>query len=73
MLEQQENMRIPADLIPRYPKRSKPLTMNLRSASKFVQDEGWYKAAKCYGDFPGSHQTGRVLYLELGVGYIRPE
>jgi hypothetical protein len=35
--------------------------MNLRSASKFVQDDGWYKAAKRYEDFLGSHQTGRAV------------
>ena len=62
----------PTELIPRCPHCGKPLTMNLRSDNKFVQDEGWNKAAKRYEDFLGSHQTGRVLYLELGVGYNTP-
>ena len=39
MLEQQENMRIPTELIPHCLHCGK-LTMNLRSDNKFVQDEG---------------------------------
>ena len=70
MLEQQENMRIPTELI-LIAHRGKPLTMNLRSDNKFVQDEGWNKAANATRDFLGSHQTGRVTYLELG-GYNTP-
>ena len=41
MLEFQEDMRIPTELIPRCPKCGKPMTMNLRSDNTFVQDEGW--------------------------------
>ena len=48
MMEFQENMRIPAELIPRCPQCGKPLTMNLRSDEKFVQDEDWYRAADRY-------------------------
>ena len=72
MLEQQRDMRIPSDLIPCCPRCGKPLTMNLRSDDKFVQDAGWYRAAEQYEDFCRRHQRGKLLCLELGVGYNTP-
>ena len=71
MVEQQKDMRIPTDLIPKCPKCGKPLTMNLRSDDKFVEDKGWRKAAVRYRDFLTGHD-GKILYLELGVGYNTP-
>ena len=71
MVEQQKDMRIPTDLIPKCPKCGKPLTMNLRSDDKFVEDKGWRKAAERYRDFLTGHD-GKILYLELGVGYNTP-
>lgn len=68
MVEQQKDMKIPKDLIPKCPKCGKPLTMNLRSDDKFVEDKGWHEAAARYREFMHSHD-GKILYLELGVGY----
>ena len=72
MIEWQADMRIPTELIPRCPKCGKPLMVNLRSDHKFVQDEGWYQAAGRYEDYLHRHQHGKMLYLELGVGYSTP-
>ena len=72
MMAEQKNMRIPTELIPRCPRCGKPLTMNLRSDEKFVQDEGWYRAAGRYEDYLRRHQRGKILCLELGVGYNTP-
>lgn len=71
MYEEQKDMKIPSELIPRCPNCGKPLTMNLRSDDKFVEDEGWHKAAARYDDFICKH-SGKLLYLELGVGYNTP-
>lgn len=71
MYKEQKDMKIPSELIPRCPNCGKPLTMNLRSDDKFVEDEGWHKAAARYEDFIRKHD-GKVLYLELGVGYNTP-
>lgn len=71
MFEQQKNMRIPSELIPRCPVCGKPFTMNLRSDEKFVEDEGWHEASKRYEAFVNTRK-GKVLYLELGVGYNTP-
>lgn len=71
MYEKQEDMRIPSELIPKCPRCGRPLTMNLRSDDRFVEDEGWFKAEMRYEEFCRTHK-GRVLYLELGVGYNTP-
>ena len=64
-------MTVPAELLPVCPVCGKPMTMNLRSDDRFVEDEGWMAASGRYSDFLQAHQ-GRVLYLELGVGYNTP-
>ena len=71
MMGRQKDMKIPTELIPKCPHCGKPMTMNLRSDDRFVEDEGWHVAAARYSDFIRTH-TGRVLYLELGVGYNTP-
>ena len=72
MIEFQQDMKIPTELIPKCPKCGKPMTMNLRSDDKFVEDEGWHKAAEHYQDFLQAHEGQHILYLELGVGYNTP-
>lgn len=72
MLEFQEDMRVPTELIPCCPKCRKPMTMNLRADDKFVQDEGWYRARKRYEEFLRRHENLHILFLELGVGYNTP-
>lgn len=72
MVEQQKDMRIPTELLPVCPHCGKPLTMNLRSDDKFVEDEGWHRAAERYELFLRRHQNMRILFLELGVGYNTP-
>ena len=71
MVEQQKDMKIPTELIPKCPKCGKPLTMNLRSDGKFVEDEGWHQAAERYENFLRTRK-GKILFLELGVGYNTP-
>lgn len=72
MIALQTNLKIPTELIPKCPVCGAPMTMNLRSDATFVQDEGWYAAAKRYDDFVRRHERLRVLYLELGVGSNTP-
>lgn len=72
MCERQSNMKIPSELLPKCPHCGKPLTMNLRAYDKFVEDEGWHRAAERYADFIRSRKKSRILYLELGVGYNTP-
>lgn len=72
MLEQQEEMRIPSELIPYCPVCGRPMTVNLRCDNSFVEDEGWQKASERYLEFVRMHEGLRVLFLELGVGTNTP-
>ena len=72
MVKKQENMRVPTELIPVCPHCGKPLTMNLRSDDKFVEDEGWHTAAERYENFLRTRKGQKTLFLELGVGYNTP-
>ena len=72
MMKEQKNMRIPTDLIPYCPKCGKPMTMNLRSDNRFVEDDGWHIAAERYSNFIRRHKNMKVLFFELGIGENTP-
>ena len=72
MVEETANMRIPSWLIPVCPCCGRPMIMNLRCDDRFVEDEGWHRAAERYASFLHTHRGGRILYLELGVGFNTP-
>ena len=72
MVARQENMKIPSELLPVCPHCGKPMTMNLRSDDKFVEDEGWHRAAERYENFLHTRDGQKILFLELGVGYNTP-
>ena len=72
MFEEQKNMRVPSELVPKCPKCGKPMTMNLRADDKFVEDEGWYKANEQYSEFIRRYKGEKILFLELGVGFNTP-
>ena len=72
MADEQKDMKIPSELLPKCPICGKPMTMNLRADDKFVEDGGWYDACARYEMFLGQHENKRVVYLELGVGGNTP-
>ncbi len=72
MLDMQEDMKIPTELIPKCPHCGKSITMNLRADDKFVQDNGWYRSAERYENFIRTRSNQHILFLELGVGYNTP-
>ena len=45
--------------------------MNKQTNKRFVEDKGWHNAAKRYEGFLKKLE-GKVLLLELGVGYNTP-
>lgn len=64
-------MSVPGEFLPICPVCGKPLTMNLRSDDTFAEDEGWHEAAERYENFLRT-RGGKLLLLELGVGYNTP-
>lgn len=71
MWDKQKDMRIPSELIPKCPRCGEPMTTNLRTDETFVEDEGWHRAADRYRSYLQTH-TGKILFLELGVGMNTP-
>ncbi len=72
MVAEQRDLRIPTRLIPTCPRCGKPATVNLRADGRFVEDEGWHRAAERYANFLRTRRWQRLLLLELGVGYNTP-
>ena len=64
-------MLLPKELIPRTPE-GLAVSMNLRSDDTFVEDGNWRRACAAYTRFLEAHSSGRILYLELGVGGNTP-
>ena len=65
-------MTIPTELVPHCPVCGKPMRMNLRSDDRFVEDEGWHRAAERYSDYLRRHRNMKVLFLEAAVGFNTP-
>lgn len=72
MIEQEKDMKVPSELIPHCPKCGREMDFNLFWDDTFVRDKGWHIAHERYERYVAGHEKGRILYLELGVGYNSP-
>ena len=72
MIAEQQDMRIPSELVPHCPVCGGPMKVNLRADETFVEDEGWHAASERYTEFIRRHKDGRVLFLDLGSGGNTP-
>lgn len=74
MIAEQAEMRIPYELIPRCPVCDAPFEINKRNAEKgMVESADFFAQKDRYDRFLAEHETGKVLYLELGVGFTTPQ
>lgn len=74
MVRAQKDMEIPPELIPRCPKCDAPMEINKRTAEKgMVEDADFEADRRKYEAFLEENQSGKVLYLEIGVGYTTPQ
>lgn len=65
-------MKLPPDLVPKFPLDNSRVKMHLRSDQTFLQDEAWHKASAAYHDFLKVNNEKQILFLELGVGMNTP-
>ena len=65
-------MSVPTELIPHCPRCGREMDFNLFWDDIFIRDKGWHIAHKRYTDYIEQHKNGKVLYLELGVGFNSP-
>ena len=72
MVREEKNMSVPTELIPHCPKCGREMDFNLFWDDTFVRDRGWHIAYKRYTDYIEQHKEGKILYLELGVGFNSP-
>ena len=72
MVTEEKAMRIPAELIPHCPKCGREMDFNLFWDDTFVRDEGWHTTHDRYEEYLSQHSSGKILYLELGVGFNSP-
>lgn len=74
MVRVQKDMEIPPELIPRCPECDAPMEINKRTAEKgMVEDAAFEADREQYEAFLEAHKSGKVLYLEIGVGYTTPQ
>lgn len=74
MVAQQKNMEVPRDLIPHCPKCDAPMEINKRKAQVgMVEDADFGAQLSRYNQFLDKHKEGKVLYLEIGIGYTTPQ
>ncbi|MGT2866229.1 SIR2 family NAD-dependent protein deacylase [Streptococcus fryi] len=74
MISQQKDMKIPTEMVPHCPKCGAPFEINKRNEEKgMVEDADFHAQEKRYYDFLDEHETGKVLYLEIGVGHTTPQ
>ena len=67
-----KGLTIPESSVPRCPVCGGRMEMHLRIDEHFIEDERWHKAARRYEDFLSRHARGKIVLLELGVGFNTP-
>lgn len=72
MIEKQEDLKIPTELIPKCPKCGANMAMHLRIDNTFVETEQWEIQKERYYEFLNENKDKNIVFLELGVGFNTP-
>lgn len=72
MVEQQQDCRIPLELLPICPNCGGELVPHLRINGYFVENDDWHAASKRYRNFVRNSAHKKLVLLELGVGFNTP-
>ena len=63
---------IPSALVPVCPVCGGPMDIHVRTDASFIQDEAWNAMADRYERFLADYGKGRIVFLEIGVGFNTP-
>lgn len=66
------DLTIPPSCVPRCPVCGGKMEMHLRVDRYFIEDEAWHRAEQRYAAFLRTCGWGRVMLLEMGVGFNTP-
>lgn len=72
ILAASHDLTIPKGMAPKCPKCGGNMEMRLRVDGNFIEDEAWHEAARNYGRFLRRFGGGKLLLLEMGVGFNTP-
>ena len=72
MDQARRDCKVPRYMVPKCPVCGGTMDMNLRKDHYFVQDEDWYAAEARFADFLTQAVSGKLVLLELGVGFNTP-
>ena len=74
MVEQQEKMKVPSELVPHCPKCGAPFEINKRNEEKGMVEDGDFHAQKDrYEAFLKENEGKKIVFLEIGVGHTTPQ
>lgn len=74
MIAQQEDMKVPQDLIPYCPECGAPMELNRRNHTDWmVEDDAFFASQKLFHKFLDQNIHKKILILELGCGYMAPQ
>ena len=72
MLEKNEDIKIPSELVPKCPVCGEEMEVNLRKDNFFVEDDYWEEHQNSYEKFINDNKNKKILFLEFGAGFNTP-
>lgn len=72
MLDKNEDIKIPSDLVPKCPVCGEAMEVNLRKDNFFVEDDYWEEHSNNYEKFINDNKNKKILFLEFGAGFNTP-
>lgn len=74
MVDKQDNMEIPTEIMPRCPRCGQFMEINKRDTIRdMVEDYDFHRQRRLYESFLADNHGKKVLYLESGVGTTTPQ
>ncbi|WP_042353506.1 Sir2 family NAD-dependent protein deacetylase [Bacillus rubiinfantis] len=68
LAQNQENGKVPLDLIPKCPECGGPMQVHIDVNQNFLRDQSWQTSYQAYQDFIKKAHGNKLVLLELGVG-----